>query len=383
MASMPHRTTWFLILPALFAACVLGCVKRKETITVAKDGSVTVDLEYIADSREELHKSAIPSEDDGWNVLEFTGSARTKTTVEYNADGLRGDESFPIAEKGEKGPQKKVVEEKKSGDKHVLTAKKTFPPSAPLPGSFARQSDDDADPHLRFPTTLTLEDRPDGTYYHFRRTYPVRRYWAHLNARRENILKPITNRFDGKPVEERSRADRVEMVKGLTLFETFKMIAFAQAAFRDVWPEMPQDKWLTLRAALWDMMADLDYDHVASLFEREEGEERNRAFETEAKAFETKAMERMTSTLAETCGFGKRPIADFVDRYRWYERYHKISEDLDDDSFEITVKMPGEIVAANAHHLDGNEAKWEFDGKAIRNSEPDGVELMVTSRVVK
>jgi hypothetical protein len=57
-----------------------------------------------------------------------------------------------------------------------------------------------------------------------------------------------------------------------------------------------------------------------------------------------------------------------------------VTEDLDDETWEIRVEMPGEIVAHNAPNIDKAGVTWAFPAKALYDR--DHV-LMVTSRVAR
>ena len=151
-----QRTTLCVALGTMVAVALTGCVKRKETIKVADDGGVTARIEFEADALAELTEGdALPSPQAGWSV-------DRKTQVDDD-----GDET------------------------HIFLAEKAFPPGTELPACYADPDDPDAGLYLRFPTTLTIEERSDGTYYHFHRSYPVRRNWAHLEAISVELLEEI------------------------------------------------------------------------------------------------------------------------------------------------------------------------------------------------
>ena len=346
------RTTLCLGLPVLVIVSLLGCVKREETIKVARDGGVTIRVEYHdADSLAELHEGdAAPSEEGGWTVREW--SAPTGN-----------DNGKPVEEYG-------------------LAAEKSFPPGTPLAGSFARPGDEDAGLYLAFPTGLTIERRPDGIYYHFYRAYPKRPNWARLDAKSKESCEGIDEHVGERDVDEWTADDWLFVLKRLIPLEAAKMATFARSALRDAAPEAPQDAWLRVRAALRAMEKEMDYNRlVDALTSAEDDEEQVRVIEAEAETVEAEAMDRMTSALEEVVGRDTRLTEEFAERYEWHKRYQEISEDLSDEGFEITIEMPGEIVAANADKLEGNRATWEFDGEDLRDHGLDEFELMVTSRV--
>ncbi len=341
MKSLLKCTTLCLTL----AASLLGCMKRKETIKVAPDGSVTMRLQYEADSLEELEEGdAIPSAEAGWKV---------KRDVKIEEDG---------------------------DEEHEFTAEKVFPPGAGLPCHYADPGDPDADLCLQFPTRLTIEQRSDGTYYHFYRVYPTRRNWARLNRIAEKKLEGPDEQLGDK--EKWTQDDWLVALEALVKFELVKMTTFARSAFLEAFPDGAQDGWLNVRTALHGVTEELDGDRVAALLAESDDEACERELEAEAEAFEASAMARMTSALAGS-GYEPRRIAEYENRYQWHKRHYEISEDLGDESFKIKVQMPGEIVAANADSIDENQAKWEFKAEDIRDSGLRGLELMVTSRVAR
>jgi hypothetical protein len=345
-----HRTTLWLVLASVVVTGLTGCMKRRETITVAPDGGVTVQVKYETDSRDEFtNGDAMPSAEEGWNLQQWTATERNDNTGETK-------------------------------EHYQLEAEKSFAPGARLPDSFASHNAADADLYLQFPTTLQMEKRPDGTYYHFCRIYPVRSEWGRLEAIQKQIFEASADGLDKKKAEELTAADRLNLVKASVLFEVVKMTSFAREAFLETSPQAPQDHWLKLYTALHELAGAVDYTRLADLLATPDNDQRTAAIEAEGKTYEAQAMDRMTATLASACGYSPAQVAEFMDHYQCHKRYHEISEDLGDEHFEITVEMPGEIVAANADKQDGHSAAWEFDGKVLRDRSQ---ELMVTSRVAK
>lgn len=332
-------------LVAVLAICVTGCLKRKERITVHPDGRVSMHLEYEATSLGELEQGdAMPSEQAGW-------------TVEHQIE---------VTDDGE--------------EEHTLIADREFPPGARLPQNFAAPEDPDTELYLQFPTELTQERRPDATYFHFRRVFTPRP-WAQIDALHQKIRELNENELetieDKKP-EEMTHEDRVLLVEVAVFREMIKMQAFARWAFKDVAPNAPQDTWLAVHEALKRHAQSIDAERMAGLIDAAQHEENNEALEAEASAFETEARSRMISAWMDRTGATSRDLDAFTERVDWYKKQYEITEDLGDEGYEITVIMPGEIVAANADRVEGNEAYWEFDGDLFRDRD---VEIMVTSRV--
>ena len=102
--------------------------------------------------------------------------------------------------------------------KHVLTAVQEFAPGQPLPGVDGDPGDPDRSLYVQYPTTVTVDQRDDGTYYHFRRVYPARSF-AQVNAFddlpgrqriekiQENLLRFGTEEFDNLDPDMQRRVE--------------------------------------------------------------------------------------------------------------------------------------------------------------------------------
>ncbi len=327
------------------ALSIAGCVERKQHITVEEDGTVRMEVRHETESYNELHKGdAIPSLAAGWLVEE---------QVETDAEGEK---------------------------KYRLIAEAVFAPEVAIPANFAPPNDPSADLYLQFPTSVTIEDRRDGRYYHFARTYPGRQ-WAHIKVLEKRLLDDRIKDADlkGKKPEDMTHEERLLVIRAFAEFEVAKMLTFARAAFGEITPDAAQDGWLIVHRSLLTVPAELDYDAIAALLASdEEKDERDEALEAEAEKFEAEAMDRLRQGLRQACGYGATRLSRFMERYEWHQHTYEITQDLGDDSFEITVEMPGEIVGSNAATTDGNQVTWKFDGTMIRDRD---LELLVSSRV--
>ena len=113
------------------------------------------------------------------------------------------------------------------------------------------------------PTELTIEERRDGTYYHFKRSY-LARPWAYVAQPREMVEEEIKG-MDEREIDELSPGERRKIITTFAKIEVIKLEAFARAAFEDVAPHAPQDIWLDLHAALLSLVELLDYDRLIEL----------------------------------------------------------------------------------------------------------------------
>jgi hypothetical protein len=341
------------MLTATIAALILGgCVERKESLLVLADGAVNLKCSFKSNSQEELREGdAAPSLEAGWWVEE-----RQEAQPQAPNPGAAA-----------KAPD--VA--------YILEAELNLPPGADLPENFAALGEADADVYLQFPTTLRIEVRGDGTYYHFHRIYP-RREWAQFEATRKPIQEQLAKLGNKKP-QEMTESDFAAAAQALAELEVVKHLYWARAAFIEATPDAPQDIWLTMRAALSTVASELDYQPLLRLLGTPEQNERNEeAIQRELHALQDRISQRMESKLKSVPNYAGRQLAAFMRAYDWHRRFFEITEDLGDDSFLITVTMPGQIVGSNAPTINDNTATWQFTGEAVRDRD---LELMVSSRM--
>ncbi len=331
---------------ALFlAVATCGCLERRETITVEPDGTVTIEAVFETESEKELVD---------FDVLPSLAGA-------WLAEGIEEIDPGP----GDRGPR------------YRFTAGAKFPPDVALPDNFAPPGDPQSGLYLQFPTTVTIERRRDGVYYHFHRRYPGRR-WAEVESLRELLLDETTKELKDKKPEEITREDHRRLLRAHGTFEAAKMLVFARAAFLEVSPDAPQDGWLAVVAAVNAHQAAMDVDRIIDLADIEDDEERNEALEEETRTWRDRTLETLKDALRRDCDYGGQRLADFSVGYTARRFEFDVTSDLSDDVFEITVVLPGEIVASNADSAGPDRASWKFSGQRLRDA---GLELMATSRL--
>lgn len=334
------------LLVSTVAMIVSGCVERKERITIRPEGTVLIEASFSTESFNELYGDdgdAVPSLAGGWLV----------------------EDSIEVDDKGK--------------NHYRLKAEAIFPPEVNLPQNYAPLGDTAPDVYLQFPTTLIIEDRDDGTYYHFHRTY-VRRSWADLATRRRLLLDEPLKEMEGRKLEDMSPQEQTKVLRAFIDFEAAKIMTFARSAYLEVTPDAPQDHWLYIYEDLMRFKNEVDYNRLLNLMAIPDQEERDTLLAQEAQRWENAAADRLQQAIRTYGRYGGSQLKRFLQRYEWHKRYHQISEDLGDDAFEITVAMPGEIVASNADSVSPRQATWKFDGAQIRDRD---IELMVTSRLVE
>lgn len=320
-----------------------GCLERTETITVARDGGVTIDLRYSGDPQSFDRPEALPGEKSGWRI-----QRRSET-----------DEEGKVTE--------------------IWTSRRRFEPREKLPSNFGTKDDPNTDLYLSFPTTVRHDRRADGMYLHFRRVYEPRK-WAYVQFWRDHLVDDEVQAIMDKPVEELADGERVRLVKALVGVELFKQVELAGAALEDCGQDVPQDVWLRARAAMLSAVEKTDWeDFVRRALAIELKEERDEYFAGESRRLLDEAYAAFLDELLAAAG-DDEPLHDRFDAaFDRAKTHYDITSQLGSDHFKIHVNMPGELIAHNADKIaDDGSAVWEFDGKAFRDRP---LELMVTTRL--
>jgi hypothetical protein len=325
-----------------------GCVLRRETITVGRDGAVTMELEYEGKPDELSGGDAMPSEKSGWSVTRST---------------------------------------KKEGDevREVLASTRRFGPREELPRSFAPPGDALERLALSFPTAVRMEPRADGTYYYFQRTYTPRR-WGYIQYFREAFFDEQVNKLAEEDPQKLTPEQRQQLVGAFTMLEAFKQLEFAREALAECEPTLPMERFLVARQRLldyYDEQSDAfeaDATACAALPEEQQSECYNQAAERILKG----GYDTLMASLKEHARLDGPRSERFAAAYRRAETYFKITDSLGTHAFEIQVNMPGEIVAHNGEKAETDaqagtsQATFKFDGRAFRDRTQ---ELIVVSRV--
>jgi hypothetical protein len=325
---------------------LLGCLERKEHITISPSGAVHYRITYGSDSEKDLYEGdAVPRIKDGWAAEQ-------------------------LVEKDENGKEK-----------YTLVAQTAFAPGKALPSNFATRTDGDADLYTQFPTTIKIEKRKDGTYFHFHRTY-LPRPWAAVHALQERLVDaPLNDLRDSDP-KQWTPMQRDMVARALVKFEVEKMIHFAREAFIIATDDAPQDAWLAAVRYMRSVPEHMDYSHLIEMLAPRENEA-DEALVEEMLTAEIKGIgdflnNELTIALKQHASLSGPQFQRFMAEYDRQKKQHEITEDLGDDRFEITVEMPGIIVASNAEDSSASTATWKIDGQMLRDKK---VELMATSRL--
>lgn len=330
----------FLISIAV-AISVPGCVERKETIHVQRDGRVDFDVEISGD------------------VSDFTG----------------GD---ALPESGGKWAlQDKLDESNADKPKQTRTARLRVAKGEKLPDSFADPADPLYDVALRFPTELTIERRKDGTYYNFRRVYEPREFARYEIYKEALDLAGVTKDFEGKDISELSDEQALKLLTVLRALEAFKYAEYVEAGTEALADDWPQHYGLILRQIVLDHFEQVDLVPLLAMMRDPDSAVRNSAIESLGDDLIAKIVPLLTQQLREW-RVPRGEIDAFFEAYDQEQARYDVTMDLNDETWQVRIAMPGEIVAHNADKIEDGFATWEFPGKMLMDREEV---LMVTSRV--
>ncbi|MFO0873353.1 MAG: hypothetical protein U0575_05215 [Phycisphaerales bacterium] len=331
---------------AAIAACLAlsACVERKERITVHGDGTIDLSVRHSStDAEDLLQGDALPDLAAGWEtqLREEPEDGKTKYVYEATATTVLGQA---------------------------------------LPSRYGMPRDAFEAQFLQFPTTITMERRKDGTWYHFRRVYEPRR-WGELKALSES---PEAKRLQeaGDPGAEPD-ADRVEQfTRALVDLQAARLLLFARAALLEVAPRVPQDGWLRVRDSMKQLAQEIDaravVDDLMHATRLDDEGKKAAAIQKALKRIEGAVAERLQLAVRTECGFGGTELSAFTHALEKHQREGAVTEDLADDSFEIVVELPGEIMGSNADSAAGGRATWRFKGEDLMDRPR---ELLASSRV--
>ncbi|MBU0638206.1 MAG: hypothetical protein KKB50_05015 [Planctomycetes bacterium] len=322
---------------------VAGCLERKETIRVARDGAVEIEIQYKGDPEDFATGDAMPDQHSGWRVVD-----EVKTDDEGKQEQTR-------------------------------RGRLRFAAGQPLPDSYASPHDPDYVTALAFPTEVTVERRRDGWYYHFRRVYEGRQYARFAYYRRlVEQDKELQTLMQGDPSELSDEA-RTQLITRLRKVEALQHAEYLASAAETLAEEWPQHYGLLLRQTLLNNLEQPNIEPILELLDAPQSAERDTAIDDFGRRLVEEARDQLRDTMREL-RLPRDQIAAFDAAYDEEQARWAVTEDIGDEAWEIRLKLPGELVASNGERQEDGFVAWCFDGEALRDR---NVVLMATSRLAR
>jgi hypothetical protein len=222
-----------------------------------------------------------------------------------------------------------------------------LPSNAAIPEAYAVSQSAAAGEDLHFPTTVKVERRDDGVYYHFRRVYEART-WATLDYGRQQIMEQDSIKSArGKAPKDLTDDERKALAEAIVKGQVEHVSALLALAFEQAAADVPQDA----RLAAWRSVhsvyqAEALMQKVMAMVspETQPQDEEGDRLEERLRLEALKNIER-TLDVAEVA---PTEVQKVLDAYEEVETTYKFTEDLNDEEWIVAVVMPGTIVAHNA-----------------------------------
>ena len=309
-----QRAQLAVVVLALLAG---GCFTREETIEVRPDGSALVTYE-VEGSRAELAAAAGLPGAAGWKLLE--------ETVTEGKDGEKIQRSWGL-----------------ELDNLNL-----------YPRVLAGRDDPFASTAPAMETTLEMDRQQGRTVYTFTRRYIGRRAGKFEDLKEDSDTAPLMERAGEEGFDALTAEERDNLFAGLAEYEAAAM-------------------WLRVRDALGEAvlagtLGTTAYEETVArvetfLQERLTGSYLQTYFAADEQT-QDRELARLRADLRVQVGrlLPAGDLPGILDLLEEEERRFQVTQDLSDDSFWLTVKMPGTVVAGNALMIEEDEAAWEFSG---------------------
>src|SRR5262249_27319264 len=153
-----------------------------------------------------------------------------------------------------------------------------------IPDSYATPDDPRYAVGLRFPTSLAVERRPDGTYYHFRRTYLHRDDARYTWVRRTLDELPEYKALKAKDPAKLSNDERAKLIDAFKTIEIDKQLPFVDGGSAAT-PGQPQDVALAIRTAVVRFGDASPSRTILDLLSQPESADRDASIDALAKSF--------------------------------------------------------------------------------------------------
>lgn len=319
---------------ALFAG---GCLERSETISVRSDGTTDFESEFRGDLDDLSQGDALPLAGGAWQVSQW----ETKTPS--------------------------------GGTDHVRRATVSIAPGGVLPASYAAGGDAAS---LRFPTAVTWERRGGDTYVHFARVYQARVYAPYSVSQRALERDARTSELLKADPQTLTNQDRVSLLESFRRVELEKQAWQVRAAANSL-TDRPQDLRLRVLDGTLARARSYDLANATRLMAMPQSDERDAALSAIAEDFLSMVSKDLASVLSRE-DLRPEEVAAATAAFELQRTRREVTEDLRDERWEVSLRLPGEIVAHNADEVREGTLIWTFEGNALLDADR---ELLATSRI--
>jgi|GEM_PF-7019296 len=333
-----NRAALFVLSAAASLALLAGgCLERAETITVRSDGTTDFESEFRGDLDDMNQGDALPLAGGPWQVSQWETKAPS------------------------------------GGTDHVRRATVSIAPGGVLPESYAQGA---GAASLKFPTSVTWERRGGDTMVHFSRVYQSRVYAPYSVSQRALEHDSRTSELLKADPQNLSDQDRVSLLESFRRVEIEKQ-AWQVRAAASALTDRPQDLRLRVLDGALRRARSYDLSNATKLMAMPQSEERDAALAAIAEDFLSIVAKDLSAALTRE-NLRPEEVAAAVAAFELERARREVTEDLRDERWEVSLKLPGEIVAHNADEVREGTLIWTFDGNALLDANR---ELLATSRI--
>lgn len=329
-------------------ALALGsCLENEEEITVHPDGSIAVAVS--AKGR--------PSDlEDGFPVpLEAPWTAANEATIEWiGGSRARPDEDATLAVRAQ------------------------FDSAGALPRFFAPGSDGYGTAYLERSTDVRIERKSGRTVYVFERTYHGRTF-ERLDALSlvqvalgSELFAKIENEDD---LDDRERAEiahaAVRVLRRIpeTLAGDALLAAYTQGD-ASIAPAAAERIRSDVRSAIERVVTEERLARIVDGLFPPPGQPKSPEGDDDLERMDVEVRETLRGAFARGLEAERIPPADrnaLRGQLEWLFTARDHTEDLGDETFRVSVRLPGTIVGGNHDGIDDGAATWKFDGSGLRD----------------
>jgi hypothetical protein len=356
------------------AVCVSSCLENEEEITVRPDGSVSVRMSAHG-KPDDLADGYPISLDAPWigdsettatwlrDVGRDTGSARVRENLRQLAPGSN---------------------ELTTDDDVVVAVRADFRSASDMPRWMAPDSEPYRTAYLERSTDLHVETKSGRRVYTFERVFRGRSFdrfslWERLKQRMPAELQAKMDQLDQDDSLELTLQERDRLIDILTTTLTDTAMAHADSALLSVYTA--GDASLDPRAV--QRVLDSARESLATVVGREAIAPIVATFLAAAKAnskgdeafvalaqLESRSRESVRSSLDAALARDGVPLPTrnaIRGQLEWTFTALDHTSDLGDESFEVTVHMPGIVVGGNFDEREDATVRWSFEGEGLND----------------
>lgn len=309
-------------------------MERTETITIDQNGNTTIRARFSGDREDFLPPAALPSENAGWKILE--------NTVDKNTPD--------------------------NDNKFAYTAEIEIQNGAPLPESFT-----DTPPHansinLVFPTDVKMWTEGDRTFYEFSRTYQARDFLTFNLSESDFWDQKLEEKVFEEGIFNVSDEERESYLQQFGLGYGYQNLQF----FSKTMGQLVRDGDILVSQR--DMLNKQIYTYLEDAVRPVRllgimGQPED-SIGIAFSALETEIHDYMMKMFYKAVGENKPELREKAERIlsRLRSEY-TLTQTLDNNSFSITVYMPGQIIQSNGlvDFDEMNKVEWQFTGKHLHD----------------